>query len=582
MTKTTEQFIGEANEIHNDKYNYSKVLYKKTHEKVIITCPIHGDFEQSPANHLRKHGCDKCADKKKSINQRKTTEQFIKEAKNIFGNEYIYNKTKYLTNITPVIITCKTHGDFYKTPLKHLSSKQGCPKCGNNRGREKTKITIEEFLNNVKQKFGNKFDFPKIDHEFNGMMSKGKLTIICKKCNTEYAQTAYVFIKSNGCLNCIMHDLHSPPKGQSLGDLYPNSIKVWGDNGNFTPFDFYPNSGRKMNWICPTCNNTFVRTIQKQFLKRNIGCKNCMGRIHYTEKKILFELKTFFPDIIGDGIGRQVDMFIPSLNLIIEYDGLNWHKGEKFIKDKNKTIKLIEDGFKVLRLREKPLKKITDSDIIIDVINQNSNKKQILSIKKVVSKILIKINHPKTVIDEYLISDTLAGENEYNDWTDLFFNIPKEELEYNYNVLNKTKEEVSNEYDISVWQLNKFLTRYNLNKGGGNKGRKPSNRKDPTDDESNQIIELYKGGSSYKTITESTNYSKDAIIRTLNNFNISLRNNLHNSKKIMQKSLTGQFIKQYNSLKEASDSTGIARPNISHCCIGKRKMAGGFIWEYTI
>ena len=582
IRKTTEEFIREAKTIHGDKYNYSNVVYKSTHDKIVITCRLHGDFKQSPANHLRSQGCDKCGDSKNGISQRKSTEQFIKEAKVIFGDEYLYEKTNYTTNENEVIITCKIHGDFYKAPTKHLSSKQGCPKCGEKRGKEKRKITLVEFLNRQREKFGNNFEFPKIQSEYKGSKSKDKITIVCNKCGTEYNQAPNIFLKSNGCLNCLMYDLHRPPKGQSLGDLYPNSIKLWGNNGTFTPFDFYPNSGRKMNWICPTCNNPFTRTIQAQFIKRNIGCKNCKSRIYHTEKKILFELKTFFPDIVGDGIGQQVDIFIPSLNLIIEYDGVNWHKGEKkHKKDKSKTDKLIEDGYKVIRLREKPLNKITDEDILIDVVNQNSYRKQSLSIKTVVGKILTNINHPQNLIEKYLSTDGLAGEKEYNEWMDLFFSIPKDELEYHYIKLNQTKNEILKHFDISVHRLNKLLIRHKLQKEPGNYGRKPPNRKDPSDDETKIIIRLYKSGISLKAITKATHYSKDAIVRTLKKFNLSLRTNLHNEKKVIQKSLNGQFIKQFNSVKQASEATGIARPNISHCCIGKRKTTGGYKWEYA-
>jgi hypothetical protein len=41
-------FIPIATKIHNGKYDYSKSVYVKAKEKVIITCPIHGDFEQRP------------------------------------------------------------------------------------------------------------------------------------------------------------------------------------------------------------------------------------------------------------------------------------------------------------------------------------------------------------------------------------------------------------------------------------------------------------------------------------------------------------------------------------------------------
>lgn len=63
--KTKEQFIEDARKVHGDKYNYGKVEYINTATKVIITCPIHGDWEVTPNNHLSGHECPKCATKSK-------------------------------------------------------------------------------------------------------------------------------------------------------------------------------------------------------------------------------------------------------------------------------------------------------------------------------------------------------------------------------------------------------------------------------------------------------------------------------------------------------------------------------------
>lgn len=53
-------YINKCNLIHNNKYDYSKTLYKNMDNKIIITCPKHGDFEQIAGNHARGNGCPKC------------------------------------------------------------------------------------------------------------------------------------------------------------------------------------------------------------------------------------------------------------------------------------------------------------------------------------------------------------------------------------------------------------------------------------------------------------------------------------------------------------------------------------------
>ena len=57
---TTEEFIKRARKKHGNEYDYSKVDYKNNHTEVIIVCPKHGDFPQTPNDHLNGSGCSKC------------------------------------------------------------------------------------------------------------------------------------------------------------------------------------------------------------------------------------------------------------------------------------------------------------------------------------------------------------------------------------------------------------------------------------------------------------------------------------------------------------------------------------------
>ena len=57
---TTEEFIERARKVHGDKYDYSKAEYVNSSTKVCIICPVHGEFWQTPHNHLKGNGCPKC------------------------------------------------------------------------------------------------------------------------------------------------------------------------------------------------------------------------------------------------------------------------------------------------------------------------------------------------------------------------------------------------------------------------------------------------------------------------------------------------------------------------------------------
>lgn len=57
---TNEQVVDQFREIHGTRYNYEKVEYKGAKSKVLIICPLHGEFYQTPSNHKRGSGCRQC------------------------------------------------------------------------------------------------------------------------------------------------------------------------------------------------------------------------------------------------------------------------------------------------------------------------------------------------------------------------------------------------------------------------------------------------------------------------------------------------------------------------------------------
>jgi hypothetical protein len=61
LYKTNEEYIEQCRKVHNNFYNYDKTVYVNKKSKLIITCPIHGDFEQIASNHLKGCNCPKCS-----------------------------------------------------------------------------------------------------------------------------------------------------------------------------------------------------------------------------------------------------------------------------------------------------------------------------------------------------------------------------------------------------------------------------------------------------------------------------------------------------------------------------------------
>lgn len=126
---STKEFIERAKELYGDKFDYSKTEYITARQKVIITCPEHGDFEILPQHHLEgksSGGCRKCGIREINRNKRFTKEKFLERVKSIKGLSF--EKTIYKNKRSRVIVTCDIHGD-YQTTAEVLLKGHGCPKC---------------------------------------------------------------------------------------------------------------------------------------------------------------------------------------------------------------------------------------------------------------------------------------------------------------------------------------------------------------------------------------------------------------------------------------------------------------------
>ena len=93
---TQEKFIQKANEKHNFRYDYSEVKFITTKLKVKIICKLHGAFEQKATNHLQGQNCPSCTNKLK-LNREVFIKKAIEKHNNIYtysSLKWINSKTK--------------------------------------------------------------------------------------------------------------------------------------------------------------------------------------------------------------------------------------------------------------------------------------------------------------------------------------------------------------------------------------------------------------------------------------------------------------------------------------------------------
>jgi very-short-patch-repair endonuclease len=225
MQNKTTEFIAKSNGIHNERYDYTKVEYKNAKTKVEIVCKDHGEFWQTPSNHLSGYNCQKCAK-----NNKMTTNIFVERANQIHLNKYDYTKVNYVNTDTKVLIICKKHGEFSQIPDFHLNRKTGCSKCANN-----VTLTLCEFIEKANNMHGDKYDYSQVNYINNRM----NVCIVCKTHGT-FEQSPTRHLGGDGCPHCINKTEHKLLI--LLKEIYPTvkrQFKVeWCKNKRCLPYDF--------------------------------------------------------------------------------------------------------------------------------------------------------------------------------------------------------------------------------------------------------------------------------------------------------------------------------------------------------
>lgn len=199
MTKTLDlkQFVDKANLIHNYKYDYRKVYYVNAFTNVIIICKIHGDFIQSPNNHIyNKRICPKCSRINTIKKLTHNTSIFIEKANIIHNNKYDYIEVNYLNAKSKVKIKCLDHGFFEQTPLHHLSG-QGCKICKNVFLSKSRTSNLEDFIEKANVIHKNKYDYSQSIY----LSSYDKIGIICPFHGIFY-QNVNSHLSGSGCKKC--------------------------------------------------------------------------------------------------------------------------------------------------------------------------------------------------------------------------------------------------------------------------------------------------------------------------------------------------------------------------------------------
>ncbi len=179
----------------------------------------------------------------------------------------------------------------------------------------------------------------------------------------------------------------------SFQEYRPELVDEWDYTKNDkNPSEVSYGSAKKYWWICPVCGNKYQAAVCHRV--RGTACPECAkeNKTSFGEQAIYYYLsKVLKANNRWNEIGSEVDVFLPELNLGIEYDGELYHFGEKALKrEKKKYNSLKELGIKLIRVKEniKKNKIISYADLTIEITTQQWDKE----FEQVISKIIRFIN----------------------------------------------------------------------------------------------------------------------------------------------------------------------------------------------
>lgn len=343
--KTQEEYLFLFKLKHGNRYDYSKFIYTGAHGIIIVICKEHGEFTLKAYSHKDGRGCSDCyyngaprTNKELDlylINNNFTVKRLgdFKSKKNVLNFECL---TCY--HIWP--------GKFINIKKAHEHSGVPCPKCyeqkiikDHEERRAKMTIEIDNALINRNIKRLSPFYESTSDMDWQCLICDYKWTV----------PSAQVVIRKNGSGSGCKKCAHWCSNAEIDEYLINHKIKI-------KRLDDYIKNDIKINWQCLRCD--YIWPSKPLYIKQKFGCPNCSSgksereiREFLKENNIkVQEFRVKLPISKNEAIP---DFYIPSMNLIIEYNGDQHYRPVKFGK---KSQEKINEAFKYQQIRDQQMR----------------------------------------------------------------------------------------------------------------------------------------------------------------------------------------------------------------------------------
>ena len=309
---------------------------------------------------------------------------------------------------------------------------------------------------------------------------RGAHTMAWWLCPKGHEYEMMIYARTLNKSNCPYCSGRYPTSDNNLLVKYPEIAKDWHPTKNKgTPEEYTPSSTYEAWWVCEKGHSyqTKIGNRTPSPGKPGTGCPKCTRQSSAPEFRVLSELRYLFDKVISRYMlrGIEADIFIPIIKLAIEYDGAYFHK-KKEKADAKKSEFFKRHNIKLIRLREKPLKKIRDDDILI---GRNGIEKKHLNI--LINYILRKYDISDKKFNAYLKSKRFLNDDLYRELMSYFpspipensilFTHPRLVKEWDYEKNSPLRpENFSKGSEYSAWWLCPKGHSYDQNIGNRTRG----------------------------------------------------------------------------------------------------------------
>lgn len=255
-------------------------------------------------------------------------EKIIEKALEIYGKEYDYSLVEDAKSMDNINIICKKHGIFHKRLSRFLNG-SGCPICSG-----KVKKKFSEFV----EESNLVHNYFYVYNDSNYINSHTKIGITCPIHGTFY-QTPTNHLNGNGCPKCKAEKQRKVTSLTKEG--FVNKSSIVHDNKYSYSNAEYVNNHNVVTITCPIHGD--FQQLPHNHLQGK-GCPVCGNNLSKSED----EINKFINELGIETIrkdkkllnGLEIDIFVPTYNIGIEYNGLYWHSNQ--FKDKNYHLEKTE------------------------------------------------------------------------------------------------------------------------------------------------------------------------------------------------------------------------------------------------